>query len=1343
MMNRTWLLLPILVIGGAVVGCDVQPAVNRVQPNVTRKADIRGGEWYFLSTVVDTPFAADFTFVGEQGTLERIEWEIQEDFLVARRSYETVAGADPEGINGSTDSAGAVVATYKILSHFDIKHDYNPVTGERLNVIVENTTDRPWHERDYMRVDWSTNMVQDPNFMMLARYFNALEMEPVSWYVQDEDDPNAPRFVRAEAAEGEDPEDAPLEYMEITNKMFVSPTTINYPGLGPIPACFLLQVLDGNPVDCAPSEITVRNSFLRVDPDHDYQPQLYTGDRMDRFGYFVTERPGYDEAYGLVEPLRYRFANRHNLWAESYKRNDDGEYITCTENSQCDDGRGSYCDLDWGRTRRLVVNGRIQGACTIPYRDREIRPVVYHMTANWPEDLIPEAKLVASEYSKAFGEVVASLRENECLANGGSNCEAERTREAQDSLFHVCPSPVPADAPEVCGPEGTVARIGDLRFSLLAYVNEPHRASPLGYGPSAADPLTGEIIAGNAFIYGAGLETVSTFGRDIVRLLNGDITEADIAEGAPVEEWVARLTNEMSGRSTRTAHNHVVQVDGHDLDRINAAMDFSWARSGQRPRESAAPISPAQAVERVNAARRRLASAGAFGDGINRGDAALARLRGTDIEAWMTSPEMLAMAGIDPGTPIDDEVLAAASPLRAMGIQNMIERLRLRDRVQQHQGVDWGEFADEGLLGLAREITRKAANGEPMTWQGVDYHFANEDGSIDYDAVRTMLRHPIMSGLLLHEVGHTVGLRHNFSGSYDALNYHPKYWELRNDGNMQPRMFDPLTDAEIDGRIYEYSYSTVMDYGHNFVVSDAHGLGHYDYAALKMGYGDLIEVFEEVGDELGAHWVAFIQSAGWPVNLKIDTFIPSSSPGSHPYTDWPQLLGGIENMQRRVDVPYTSLTNSPVLRRQVGLDAVLTDPDGRLAVPYRFCSDEQADLSPGCYRYDAGADPYESVQSVIDSYWNYYIFNNFRRGRLGFDVGSTANRIYGRYFEKLQRANQVYALYRPIFEELFADIFPASRLEQINREFFARDGGMGSYTAAVGASYQALTRVVAAPEPGDYATFTRGDGTQALLPAGFDDPVAASVDGFDGRFLETTWNFDAGYFWFDQLERVGYFYDKVLALIALADPTTYFLGRDTDSDIRRYQLNFASTFGPSVTRFFGGILGEDWATFAPRANGGVLVYPDPLQIEQGNLGDEPGLTAPIAPNASFSIQLYAAVYGMAYIPETYDQDFLNHSRIWVRGGAEEIQIDPSLDLVEYTDPDSGLTYVAVSYPVADPDDPSIVVEHGVGALLIQRANTLAARAATDPTAKAELRAFIDNIDLVRRLTWQLGFGAQP
>ena len=34
----------------------------------------RGNEWYFLQTVIDAPYSASYTFVGEQGTTEKIEF---------------------------------------------------------------------------------------------------------------------------------------------------------------------------------------------------------------------------------------------------------------------------------------------------------------------------------------------------------------------------------------------------------------------------------------------------------------------------------------------------------------------------------------------------------------------------------------------------------------------------------------------------------------------------------------------------------------------------------------------------------------------------------------------------------------------------------------------------------------------------------------------------------------------------------------------------------------------------------------------------------------------------------------------------------------------------------------------------------------------------------------------------------------------------------------------------------------------------------------------------------------------------------------------------------------------
>jgi len=91
-----------------LAGCAEERApINRVQPNVIEKAQL-DGEWYFMQTVIDTPYSAAFTSVGEQNYADRIRWEIQEQFLIARRSYEWIAGSEPEGIGRATEQGAAV-----------------------------------------------------------------------------------------------------------------------------------------------------------------------------------------------------------------------------------------------------------------------------------------------------------------------------------------------------------------------------------------------------------------------------------------------------------------------------------------------------------------------------------------------------------------------------------------------------------------------------------------------------------------------------------------------------------------------------------------------------------------------------------------------------------------------------------------------------------------------------------------------------------------------------------------------------------------------------------------------------------------------------------------------------------------------------------------------------------------------------------------------------------------------------------------------------------------------------------------------------------------------------------
>jgi hypothetical protein len=196
----------------------------------------------------------------------------------------------------------------------------------------------------------------------------------------------------------------------------------------------------------------------------------------------------------------------------------------------------------------------------------------------------------------------------------------------------------------------------------------------------------------------------------------------------------------------------------------------------------------------------------------------------------------------------------------------------------------------------------------------------------------------------------------------------------------------------------------------------------------------------------------------------------------------------------------------------------------------------------------------------------------------------------------------------------------------------------------------------------------------------------------------------------------------VLAVQALTDPETNFIGRDTSADVRQYQLSYYTSFAPSLRGLLRGLLADDWAAIGARGMGrGALRFPTPLELAEGGVSGNP-----IDPAASFSLQMYASVLGMALIPQTFDQSYMNESRIYVRGGAEGVAITGPT--VEFLDPASGLTYVAASRLEGG-------VEKGVGASMLLHAQALA-----DRGASFELARYMDNVNVVRRLSWDYGFG---
>ena len=861
-------LAGLAIVGiSSVVGCAQERApINRVQANALEKAFFVGNiadpsddpEFYMRVTVTDVDSGAGsdglFTNSDAQPTM-RIRWEITQDLLIARLTYERIEDTDHKGVRRTPD--GQAVAAYAIKSHFDIKRDYNEDTGEELNVVVENDEDRPWYQRAFFRVDWSKNLVTTAyeldTLSQLGIYYG-VTWEDIAYYVNDPAHPDTPLF------------DAKRGYFDVTHKAWAKPQVIHDPDWGDFPACWLYGSFPS--VNCNPSEVTLRISFLKV-TDTDYEPLEYDGTKMDMFGLFTSDRFGYDRSYGVVDNRWHRFGTRWNLWQRSHAepavlcntpdttpvdadphRDDDADG---TEDECAAVGRGSRCDA-------------VVGKCTLPLRDRKLRTIAWHVNPGFPEELFESTRTGVEAWSNAMRVAVLAGRMAECRRTGEKDCEqtlgwparwsddfvpplGDASAAEVPALWQLCHNPVSADKGDdlaVCGKEGTAPRIGDLRYNIIAVVQDPQVMSPWGIMMDAEDPLTGEKVAGAVTEWGAVLDHAAATLADLVGLINGEIDPTSYIQGQNVTDWVA--ANQPGGTAERGK-----PMGSAELASRRAAFDPKVLE----PILAGMPKVKAGAHPLAHRAARAkyLMDSQALGPGNTALTARLGSLRGSAIEASLVSPEMAQAAGYDPSAVPSSATIASASPFgRRMNptLRRADRRARLLGNARRH-ACRYDAVDPDNLLGLAHMVLKQFPSPDVKDKAAVNEHRKNV---IDW------ARKQFNQGVLAHELGHSVGLRHNFAASFDSLNYAPEYWQLRTgDGKVEtpcadgttdgakcigPRWRDPISASEIDGNINQYATTSVMDYPGE-QSQDMLLPGKYDRAATRFTYGGVVDVFSEEG----------------------------------------------------------------------------------------------------------------------------------------------------------------------------------------------------------------------------------------------------------------------------------------------------------------------------------------------------------------------------------------------------------------------------------------------------------------------------------------------------------------
>lgn len=911
-------LLRRIALAALVAGVFVGPAgcaaerdvVNTSQPLAIKKSDLIGDyrnptdapEFYMRSLITEVSRTNPWVSDGLQDLTRRVRFEVTQDFLIVRNAYEFIKNSDGKGGPRGKINNGPVVGKWAITRHFDIRQDYNAGTGEQNNVQVENDTDRPWNEREYMRVDWSKNLADDPNQIFWWDSFSGDLKFSNLGYIESDSASEDARSNFNEISNG---------YFDLNSRWLAQPQTFDYYGYA-FPACFMRSYnlyqgsYNADPsIDCNEQQMTVRTAFSKVptgDKSTDYESAEVTSWQGNIMGNLTLNRSGYDRQYGIVDDNWHIYLMRYNIWQKSHsavKCNNEPERTEAAANATCVASNvNSTCD-------------RNAGLCTIPYMDRKVKPIAFFVDPAMPKAYLPHMARSLADWSTNIKNAVAYAREAECRkAAGDVNDDATRAschrkyfagdidpayadKALGDETVVMCHNPVEKGDSPFCGAEGRKVRRGDIREHMVTWWQNPSFSRPLGVVVWSGDPLTGENIGSTVNIFGASVETYSARARDQVMLVNGDLTPSEYVSGltqawygdsTPTYDTDSHREPELDALATKFKNGGGTALTPQDAQGRLAAVAPQIKAMGEKMGFAAPMNKAANAAERYVAYQNyvgKQASTGAI-DFRTRQEAdaklagQMAKLKQGGFEPKIMNDLWLSSSAIDPQFAGEQLVQQTMSPLQGMSMPSLTRMQQIED--ERHRQMHACELKGPEFLsfnwtaGYSAKMKAKYPDGATAT--GDIAKAAGVEGATIDRIIRGRLIYQELTGImfedtLLHEMGHLMSMEHAFSGTFDSPNYHPEYWTLRANGKtesfkkcdtaraagspdtcMGPRWLDPQTDEEkgiVKGREHDsadsYAVSSVMDY--KFDALHQPRLGLFDHMAAKFIYTRMVELVDD------------------------------------------------------------------------------------------------------------------------------------------------------------------------------------------------------------------------------------------------------------------------------------------------------------------------------------------------------------------------------------------------------------------------------------------------------------------------------------------------------------------
>ncbi|MBL8785891.1 MAG: zinc-dependent metalloprotease [Deltaproteobacteria bacterium] len=1415
-------------------GCAEPEEINRVQPDLIKKSDL-AGEWYSLGTVVRAPFASHFVFPGLQGTLERGIWEVQRADLVFYRTYEAVEGSDAQGIRSDIDTPlldadgkpvtydktlpdgtvvkatryvyrAAPIKKFAIAGHYDVRRQYNPLTGEESNVIVEDAGEKFWYQRDYMRVDFGSNGAT--NFADMA-FGDALPAN-LSVYEGEE----APDDLKLRVDAG--------KYMDFVVRGLVLAPTEYFEGYGYVPTCLFTPWYTGAYYECDEEEIHIRTSFMRVQDNNTYKPLDWNDHMLNKFGYYRSARSDYDQNYGETFTGADRFIRRFRIWKD---------YATTSEGA-------------------------------LDYAKMEPNTIVYYLSKDFPRELVRGAKALADQWNKPFSEVVKERKDKNFAGRMFVLCENSQA-EADAAKAADANALVAETDPNICKDMGAPKYLGDLRYNILSSVNEPVQYGLYGYGPMHSDPITGETIHANAFQYTGNLRLGARNAVDMIEYTAGvqnfrDITQARNIEtslrarrlagtqGAPkltsgeaaLSGYVAEAANVVgadiaAAMDTTGFQKTDLDIAAARMNRLTGSDEYSYLWLNE---DMAAMVGmPLTQLGKVTGPNARvlsdMVSPAALGtekmlgwkmnQDIKNGVQAICMreffddsFRGLALE-YKSKYDAYICDGLKAQIDAGQNLVFNFEAFRQPGA-SCDANPNACGANQECQFVDQGEVkgnfcitpCSAGALfdQLRKEIRRVNQISQFSYWDPNALYTDAKDARVTasqiaarkvLDEVREQTFLDVFdrmwSTVAMHEVGHNIGLRHNFASSTDALNFFEGYWGLKGSGtgaDWKPTvLFDTDTESQTVNKMREYQQTSIMEYSSSFNAR-FQGLGAYDRAAILYGYGELVEVFDN--PPAFSTWEKYLADpvdedpTQFPIDSRRVAPLAKAFEKVH-HTNYPAMFGGVDKLLARkvVDAYATadltkacSQHDSPYDTSVCGGNGSFCQPypkgffctkPNQIEVPFRFCSDEYNRSTPSCQTWDEGVDPFEIVHNSIADYDAYWPFWAYKRDNDLFNPGTS---YWGRV------SYELYSL-RKQFEHWALSYARYNKGDWWEKRYgtpwhLDPNGGLGG-TLAAKEIFEHFANIFGRPSDGYYG-FNRQRGTyEPIVENGFNTytNIFQIREDLGARPIYPSYDF-SGYIYTPY--RAGTFYDRLAALMFMSYPTTMFtVGVDKVYDTKRFRLNFASVWPQRVHNLFAGIIAGRPEMYGwciehngePPTSGGSgspvgvkrrLWFGTEAELDAWYANCTPLDPEPLYdfPTTQYRLPAIAAVYGFGWMAGTYDRSFIDRNRIWLEGDGSDVSIPPGFTTVKYTDALSGKTYVAAYDPAEEDPTKALEVRDLVPAddlesqditfwpaarIVVEAKNRLDRYLASNtPSAERSYKEIVGRLEILRGLYRYFDFG---